>query len=144
MVNVVILDSNFIMLPFQFKIDYLDEIQYKIEGRITFIMYKQVLDELEAKHRREPNATKFERHLKSGLSYLEKKSSNYEIQTIEEIKNNQETTDDFLIRKSVELKTEYKHVFLATNDSELRRRAKKKLVSTIFLRKQSYIDLERS
>jgi len=144
MVNVVILDSNFIMLPFQFKIDYLDEIQIKIEGKTTFLIYRQVLDELEAKKIRKPNATKFERHLNSGLLYIEKKERSFDIQTIEEVKNDQETTDDFLIRKAVEIKEQYKHVFLATNDSELRKRAKKVIVSTIFLRKQSYIDIERS
>ena len=144
MVNVVILDSNFILLPFQFKIDYIDEIQFKIEGKTKYLIYRQVLDELEAKKKREPNATKFERHFKSGLSYIEKKRKIFEIETIEELKNDQETTDDFLVRKAVEMKDEYKHVFLATNDSELRKKAKKLIVSTIFLRKQSYIDIERS
>ena len=144
MVDAVILDSNFIMLPFQFKIDYLDEIQFKIEGKMTFIIFRQVLDELEAKQKREPNATKFERHLKSGLSYIEKKETSFDIQTIEEVKNKQETTDDFLIRKAIEMKKEYKHVFLATNDSDLRKKAKKHKINRIFLRQKKYLNIERS
>jgi len=144
MLNIVILDANFILLPFQFKIDYLDEIRYKIEGKTTYIVYKQILDELEAKKKREPNATKFERHFRSGLSYLEKKEESFDIEHVDEVKSDQETTDDFLIRKAVELKEKNRHIFLATNDSDLRRKARKKMIKLIFLRQRRYIEIEGS
>ena len=57
--NHIVIDANFILLPFQFKIDYLYEIDNNLEGRTIFILFKQILDELEAKRLREPNATKF-------------------------------------------------------------------------------------
>ena len=62
--NIVVIDSNFVLLPFQFKIDYLKEIKLNLEGDTVFILFKQVLDELEAKKIREPRATKFQRNLK--------------------------------------------------------------------------------
>ena len=39
--NVVVIDSNFILLPFQFKVDYLNEIYLKL-GKINFIIFKQI------------------------------------------------------------------------------------------------------
>jgi rRNA-processing protein FCF1 len=42
--NLIVIDANFILLPFQFKIDYLYEIDASLEGRTIFIVYKQILD----------------------------------------------------------------------------------------------------
>ena len=71
--NLIVIDSNFILLPFQFKIDYLNEIRVNLEGKLKFIIFRQILKELDAKIKREPKATKFQRQFKSGLLYLEKK-----------------------------------------------------------------------
>ena len=70
--NFIVIDANFILLPFQFKIDYLTEIIKDMEGITRFIVTDQILNELKAKKHREPNATKFHMNLKSGLLYLEK------------------------------------------------------------------------
>ena len=69
--NLIVLDANFILLPFQFKIDYLYEIDAKLEGKTIFIIYKQILDELEAKKIREPEAKKYHMNFKAGLFYFE-------------------------------------------------------------------------
>ena len=102
--NIVVIDSNFILLPFQFKIDYLYDIEKNLEGKTKFIVYQQIIDELEAKGKREPNATKFEMQLKSGLFYLEKFKEDYNLEFNHSIKEHFETTDDFLIRTCIELK----------------------------------------
>ena len=143
-INLIIVDANFILLPFQFKIDYLDEIRSLVEGEIRFIIFKQVLNELEAKKKREPQAVKFEKLLDSGLMYLEKKKNNFPIENIEEIKEDSESTDEFLIRKAVEMKTDRNKVFLATNDAELKRLAKNKKIGRIFLRQKNYLSIEYS
>ena len=142
--NLIILDSNFILLPFQFKIDYLHEIRELIEGELKFIIFQQVLNELEAKKRREPKATKFRRFLESGLLYLERSNDKYPIEIIEEVKNNNETTDDFLLKSCCDLKNESRHIFLATNDSELRRKTKDQNLGVFFLRQKRYISIERA
>jgi len=137
--NLIIIDANFILLPFQFKIDYLYDIDSNLEGRTVFILFKQILDELEAKRLREPNATKFIMNLKSGLSYLKDNDAKYNIVYNHLIKLNGETTDDFLIRKCKDLKGKEKRVFLASNDADLRRNARKIDVSTIFLRQKKFL-----
>lgn len=141
--NLIILDSNFILLPFQFKVDYLNEIRLNLEGEVEFIIFKQILNELEAKQVREPNVTKFQREFKSGLSYLEKNRNKYDITFLDETKKAIETTDDFLLRKAIELKIKNKLIFLATNDSILRKKGREFGLNTIFLRQKKYLSFER-
>lgn len=142
-INIIIIDSNFILLPFQFKIDYLNDIYLKLEGKTRFYVFKQILDELNAKIIRETKARKFNRQLKGGMNYLEKNEKVYPIYFIDEIKNDKETTDEFLLKWCIRLKKEYSHVFLATNDSELRKKAKNSNVNVIFLRQKKYLCIER-
>ncbi len=141
-INIIIIDSNFILLPFQFKIDYLNEIYLSLEGKIRFYIFKQVIDELKAKERREPKARKFRRMFKSGMSYLEKNEKIFPIYFVDEVKNKYETTDEFLFKWCIRLKKEYRHVFLATNDSELRKKAKNSNINVIFLRQKKYLCIE--
>jgi len=141
--NLIVIDSNFILLPFQFKIDYLNEIRLKLEGKLRFVIFRQILDELEAKRRRESKSTKFKRLLDSGLLYLEKNKVNYDVVFLEDTKENSESTDAFLLRKSLELKDEGYSTFLTTNDSELRRKARLSSINTIFLRQRKYLSIER-
>jgi len=142
--NLIVIDSNFILLPFQFKVDYLNEIRIKLEGKLKFIIFRQILNELDAKKKRETKATKFQRQLKSGLSYLESNKENFSIEFIDKFKDKNETTDDFLLRKLITLKEESRNIFLATNDSELRKRARELGLSTIYLRQKKYISIERA
>lgn len=140
--NLIVIDANFILLPFQFKIDYLYEIDAKLEGKTIFIIYKQILDELEAKKIREPEARKFHMNFKAGLLYLEKNNEKYIIDYKQNIKLKDETTDNFLLKSCTQLKSISKRVFLATNDAKLRRNANKLEVRTIFLRQKKYISFD--
>lgn len=140
--NLIVVDANFVLLPFQFKIDYLDEITTSLEGKTIFIVYKQILDELEAKKLREPNATKFLMNLTSGLLYLEKNNDKFIILYRQSVKSKEETTDDFLLKSCQELKGKNKKVYLASNDAELRRKARKTGISTIFLRQKKYLSFD--
>jgi len=140
--NLIVIDANFILLPFQFKIDYLYEIDASLEGKTIFIVYKQILDELEVKKIREPEARKFHMNFKAGLLYLEKNNEKYNIDYKQNIKLKDETTDNFLLKSCMELKSISKRVFLATNDAELRRKANKMEVSTIFLRQKKYLSFD--
>ena len=136
LLNLVVIDTNFIFLPYQFKVDYIDEIYLKLEGRSRFYIFKQSLDEINAKILREPKGRKLHRLFKSGMRYLEKNEKIYPIYFIDEIKNADETTDDFLLRWCISFKKDFKNVFLATNDSELRKRAKNSNINVIYLRQK--------
>ena len=140
--NLIVIDANFVLLPYQFKIDYLYDIDSSLEGRTVFILFKQILDELEAKKVREPNATKFIMNLKSGLSYLESNNEKYSVIYNHLTKSQSETTDDFLVRNCQELKGKEKKVYLASNDRDLRRKVRKIGVSTIFLRQKKFLSFD--
>ena len=142
--NLIVIDSNFILLPYQFKVDYLNEIYLNLEGKTRFYIFKQVLDELEAKKRRTPITSKFRRQFKFGMSYLKKNEIVYPIYFIDEIKKENETTDNFLLRRCIDFKADYKHVFIATNDAQLRKKASKAKINLIFLRQKKYLSIERS
>ncbi|MFX1410207.1 MAG: PIN domain-containing protein [Promethearchaeota archaeon] len=142
--SLIILDSNFILLPFQFKVDYLREIRLNLEGLLKFVIFKQILNELEAKKNKEPKATKFQREYRSGLAYLNKNRDQYNIVFLEEIKATVETTDDFLLRKAIELRSENQLIFIATNDSMLRKKASEFGINTIFLRQNKYLSFKRA
>lgn len=143
-INLIIIDANFILLPFQFKIDYFTEIRNNLDGKIRFIVFQQILNELEAKKKREPKAIKFARVLNSGLVFLERNKKIHEVDFLKDVKNIDETTDEFLLRKLIKLKNENNNVFLATNDSDLRKKAKNLGLSVIFLRQRKYLCFERS
>ncbi|MFX1443406.1 MAG: PIN domain-containing protein [Promethearchaeota archaeon] len=140
--NVVVFDSNFILLPFQFKIDYLSDIYLHLEGRTRFYIFKQSLDEIEAKIRREPKTRKLKRQYKGAMAYLDKNERIYPIYFIDEIKDEKETTDDFLLKWCIRFKNDYKKVFLATNDAQFRKKAKNSHLNLIFLRQKKYLVIE--
>jgi rRNA-processing protein FCF1 len=142
--NVVVIDTNFILLPYQFKIDYLSDIYLHLEGKTRFYVFKQSLDEIEAKIRREPKTRKLKRQYKGGMAYLDKNEKIYPIYFINEVKDESETTDDFLLKWCIRFKKEYKKVFLATNDSELRKKARNSNVKLIYLRQEKYLVFEPS
>jgi rRNA-processing protein FCF1 len=113
-----------------------------MEGLTKFIIFKQILDELEAKKLREPNATKFHMNLKSGLMYLEKNECTFNILYDKSIKSREETTDQFLLKRCQVLKENQKKVYLASNDADLRRKARKLGINTIFLRQKKYLSYD--
>ncbi len=143
-VNLIIIDSNFILLPIQFHVDYIEEIAYKLEGKSQFIIYKQIYDELNAKRNRyeQKKSSIFQNQYSSGLKYLDIKKENFDILIEKQVKDINENTDDFLLRKASEFKGKKIKIYLATNDSELRKKAIKLEISVIFLRQKKYISIE--
>jgi rRNA-processing protein FCF1 len=142
--NLIIVDANFILLPFQFKIDYLREIEHKLQGKVKFIIFQQTIDELKAKAEREKKAAKFSLLLNSSLSYLERYKNNYNIVFDPLIKSQNETSDEFILRKTIELKKRGKLVYLATCDRELKKNAKNLKINLIFIRQKKMISIERA
>ncbi|MFW9895327.1 MAG: PIN domain-containing protein [Candidatus Thorarchaeota archaeon] len=141
--NIIVIDSNFILLPYQFKIDYLNEIRNLLEGTLKFIIFDQSIRELNSKVKRYSLATKFHTQFQSGLGYLEKNKEIFNIEYIDDLKDELETTDDFLLRKLITLKEESMIIYLATNDSGLRKKAKEKGFNTIFMRQKKFLTIER-
>ena len=122
----VVIDTNFFMVPFQFNVDIIDELEKALPSyRLTTPIF--VINELKGLKRNNKGKIR----LNADLALKLANSSNIEIKDIS-LENN-ETVDDALLRVSE---------VLATNDIELKKRAKKKGITVAYLRQKKYIAID--
>jgi len=124
----IILDSNFLFVPFQFQIDILKELE-SIMGRFEPIVLSTTVEEL--KKLATTKSEKTRRQTSSALRLTEKCT----LVTAE--KNPEDTSDDVILRKAKEWACP-----VATNDRNLRKRLRKEAIPTIYLRQRKRLELE--
>ena len=122
----VVIDTNFFMVPFQFNVDIITELE-KILPSYKLTTPSFVINEL--KGLKKNNKGKI--RLNANLALKLANSSKIEIKDISLLEN--ETVDDALLRVSE---------VLATNDIELKNRAKDKGITVAYLRQKRYIAVE--
>lgn len=122
----VFIDTNFFMIPFQFNIDILEEFK-RILPNYKLVTTKFVLNELNGLK----NNSKGKVRLAAGLGLKIAQSDEIEVRDIP--LNDGESVDDALIRISK---------VLATNDANLRKKAKKKGIPLVILRQRKYLAVE--
>ena len=122
----VVIDTNFFMVPFQFNVDIISELENKLPSyKLTTPSF--VINELKGLKRNNKGKIRLNANLALKLA----NSSKIEIKDISLLKN--ETVDDALLRVSE---------VLATNDIELKNRAKDKGITVVYLRQKKYIAVE--
>ena len=122
----VVIDTNFFMVPFQFNVDVISELEKLLPSyRLTTPSF--VINELKGLKRNNKGKTRLNVNLALKLA----NSSKIEIKDISLLEN--ETVDDALLRVSE---------VLATNDIELKNRAKDKGITVAYLRQKKYIAVE--
>ena len=122
----VVIDTNFFMVPFQFNVDIITELENKLPSyKLTTPNF--VINEL--KGLKKNNKGKI--RLNANLALKLANSSKVEIKDISLLEN--ETVDDALLRVSE---------VLATNDIELKKRAKAKGITVVYLRQKNYITVD--
>ena len=122
----VVIDTNFFMVPFQFNVDIITELENKLPSyKLTTPSF--VINELKGLK----NNNKGKVRLNANLALKLANSSKVEIKDISLLEN--ETVDDALLRVSE---------VLATNDIELKNRAKDKGITVVYLRQKRYIAVE--
>ena len=122
----VVIDTNFFMVPFQFNVDIITELE-KLLPSYKLTTPSFVINEL--KGLKKNNKGKI--RLNANLALKLANSSKIEIKDISLLEN--ETVDDALLRVSE---------VLATNDIELKKRAKDKGITVAYLRQKKYIAVE--
>ena len=122
----VVIDTNFFMVPFQFNVDIITELENKLPS-YKLITPSFVINELKGLKRN----TKGKVRLNANLALKLANSSKVEIKDISLLEN--ETVDDALLRVSE---------VLATNDIELKKRAKAKGITVVYLRQKNYITVD--
>ena len=122
----VVIDTNFFMVTFQFNVDIIDELEKALPSyKLTTPIF--VINELKGLKRNNKGKIR----LNADLALKLVNSSNIEIKDIS-LENN-ETVDDALLRVSE---------VLATNDIELKKRARKKGITVAYLRQKKYIAID--
>ena len=122
----VVIDTNFFMVPFQFNVDIITELENLLPSyKLTTPSF--VINELKGLR----NNNKGKTRLNANLALKLANSSKVEIKDISLLEN--ETVDDALLRVSE---------VLATNDIELKNRAKDKGITVAYLRQKKYIAVE--
>ena len=122
----VVIDTNFFMVPFQFNVDIITELE-KVLPSYKLTTPSFVINELKGLKRNNKGKIRLNANLALKLA----NSSKIEIKDISLLEN--ETVDDALLRVSE---------VLATNDIELKNRAKDKGITVAYLRQKRYIAVE--
>ena len=122
----VVIDTNFFMVPFQFNVDIITELENLLPSyKLTTPSF--VINELKGLKRNSKGKVRLNANLALKLA----NSSKVEIKDISLLEN--ETVDDALLRVSE---------VLATNDIDLKNRAKNKGITIVYLRQKKYIVVE--
>ena len=122
----VVIDTNFFMVPFQFNVDVITELEKSLPSyKLTTPSF--VINELKGLKKNNKGKTRLNANLALKLA----NSSKIEIKDISLLEN--ETVDDALLRVSE---------VLATNDIELKNRAKDKGITVVYLRQKKYIAVD--
>ena len=122
----VVIDTNFFMVPFQFNVDIITELENSLPSyKLTTPSF--VINELKGLKKNSKGKVRLNANLALKLA----NSSKVEIKDISLLEN--ETVDDALLRVSE---------VLATNDIELKNRAKSKGITIVYLRQKKYIAVE--
>ena len=122
----VVIDTNFFMVPFQFNVDIITELE-KVLPSYKLTTPSFVINELKGSKRNNKGKIRLNANLALKLA----NSSKVEIKDISLLEN--ETVDDALLRVSE---------VLATNDIELKKRAKAKGITVVYLRQKNYITVD--
>jgi len=122
----VVIDTNFFMVPFQFNVDIITELE-KVLPSYKLTTPSFVINELKGLKRNNKGKIRLNANLALKLA----NSSKVEIKDISLLEN--ETVDDALLRVSE---------VLATNDIELKKRAKAKVITIVYLSQKNYITVD--
>jgi hypothetical protein len=123
--KIAVLDTSAILMLFEFSIDLEDELS-RLIGSYKVIIPKPIVDELIFLSKK--GKGKKQNFAKASLKLIEK----YDV-----IDVNGERGDDSVLALAKKF-----NCFLVTNDRELKKRAKREGLHTIFLRKKGKLDLD--
>lgn len=136
--RIVLVDSNFLLLPAQGKLDIYSELERILPEKATIIVYQALFNELNRKLQDLPPQNKIHREVRLARQLME--SHNIEV-TDGEPKMGQDV-DDFLIEQGKMLQQEGDFVYIATVDRQLRKKSQNKGISVIYARNARKLEIE--
>jgi len=125
----VIVDTNFLFIPLEFKIDIFEELSTLISERIEPVLLSTNYDELKRVAEKAPPKLRKQTVLALRLSER--------CRVVEVERKEGETNDDVILRVAESWKSP-----VATNDRELRKKLRVRNLSVVFLRGKKRLELE--
>ncbi len=125
----VILDSNFLLIPFQFGVNIFEAIEDLLDRNIEFIVLPQIIEEVK---RIADGMGNDSRGARLALKLIEERCKVLDLEGIERL-----GVDESIVKAAVKL-----GAAVATNDKKLRMKLRSKGIPTIFLRERSHLDID--
>jgi len=126
----VILDTNVLMLPYEFKIDVIGEVARLVVGSYVFVTTDRALEELENLKKTKRVSSRAARFASIYVEHLKKKG-------LLEVVHGTQKVDDWIVGYA---KENSPGVIVCTNDILLRQRLKGSGAKLIGLRSKSHLD----
>ncbi|MEK6954635.1 MAG: PIN domain-containing protein [Candidatus Micrarchaeota archaeon] len=123
----VLLDTNFLLIPFTNHVDIFEEIDRALAGGVKFILLSSTLAELRSLRGRE------RMYARTMLSFINRLRGKFEIVKV------QGKTDEIILEYSEKNNSE--EFYVATLDKELKAKLKKLKVRTIGMRGKGHVDI---
>jgi len=127
----IILDSNFLFVPLQFKIDIFEGLMNLLNQRFNPVLLSTTYLELQKMVEKRP--PKLRKQARMALKLAEK------CHFVDVEKSKEETNDDVILRIATQWKCP-----VATNDRTLKRRLRDISIPVIYMRQKSRLELEGS
>lgn len=121
----IILDTNFLMIPYQFNVDIFEEINRIMEEEYELIILDKIIEELEkiTKSKGKDAAA-----AKIALGLIE-------VKNVKIINTNEKKVDNAIVALAD------KDSIVATNDKVLKEKLKNKNIRIIYLRNKKYLEM---
>lgn len=123
--NPIIFDTNFLFVPFEFKLDIIAQLRTMFTGNYNLFIYEGTIDELKAVERKGDKNKKF-------LPLIVKMLKIYDFKII----NSEKSYIDEQILDGLNNK-----ILVATNDKELRRKVWDRGYKVLYMRQKSYLEI---
>lgn len=126
--NRIILDTNFLLIPSEFKVDIFSELNRIVNDNYELFVFQSTLQELDKIIRDEK--TRYKKAAKLALLLIKQQN----LKTLPNSPNL--TADDAIVKNSLESD------IICTQDMELKKRLKQKKIKIITLKRKKYLDFD--
>ena len=148
MVTVVLLDSNFLFMPMQFKVDIFEEIPRLMEEKTDIIVLSGVKDEIVEKNKRSAGKLVSKQGL-GALQLLAKKVEQGVVKSVKIERRTDESVDDYIIRAASKLKEtgagvegkSITRIAIATNDKLLKSKCVAAGFTIVQMRQKTHLEI---
>lgn len=142
-ITYIILDTNFLLVPIQFKIDIFEQIKKLIPNIVKFIILLDIMSELTNIHKVEKRP-KLKLEISGSIAFLNKKMNENpsDFLNLEIPNSNNLKIDDYLIEISNSIMANNIDIYLASNDKELRRKCRNNKIKNIFVRQRKILTIQ--